>query len=285
MDEEPEMGANNGSDAAAIIAMAKSHAVFAGDEVEIAEDTRFLVVPDGATLMPVDHLHAVPRAMDGTASFWMPQGLIDYVEHAGKDRAVCYVSASDVRPPSITAVIDHHGDLSPQWGRHRAVYTARQSAKFNAWTALNRKPMTQEALAIFLEDHAEDVAAPSGAELLEIVSTLQVTANVAFKRGTRLSDGRTQLIYQEEATAKAGRGGDLTVPARITLRIPVFDGGAAVSVVAALRYRQEKEALAWHLAFLGLEDLVAAAWEAIAERVRDALDVPMFGGAPLEVRF
>lgn len=273
------------TDVGAAINLAVGHAAQAGREVSVGADTDFVVVPVGATLSDVSQLRNHPRRVKGVVNVWDAQSLAHYLHKYGIDEeSVLYVSTPAER--TMVGVIDHHSGIDPAWGQHKVQYKAKLSASFQAWYGLSGEPMTQESLAEFLEDHLVDIVTPSGMDLLEIVKTLQINSSAVFRRATRLTDGRTQILYSEDGEAKAGQSGEMTVPKEITIRVQPFEAGPQFDITVKLRYRQEKDELRWILVFTAIDKLLDEAWVGVLKGVTESLvkassNITVLYGTPL----
>lgn len=146
---------------------------------------------------------------------------------------------ADVLAGRFRAVFNHHASDAPGWGDHSATYNCPISPEWKTWTEHDGRKMGQEDFAFFIEENILDIHKPVGAEMLQIVTTLKSTKNVAFDTGVRLQDGQVQLKYHEVNNTAAGEKGELKIPEEITLGMPVFVGGAAYAVQAKFRYRIE----------------------------------------------
>ena len=73
--------------------------------------------------------------------------------------------------------------------------------------------------------------------MLEMAQSFRVTNNASFRSSKRLASGEQQFMYDETVEAKAGRSGELTVPATFVLLLAPFIGEEERQVVAKLRYR------------------------------------------------
>lgn len=145
----------------------------------------------------------------------------------------------------ITAVLDDSYGGSPGWAQHTATLQLEHDEDWVKWTRRNAQLMDQETAAEFVEDLLHTVVEPDAADLLEIVSTLQIHRQMVVGQTVRLNSGATQITYSDEDNAGAGRSetGTLTVPNRIVIRVPVFVGAAPVEFTARFRYRQQGRAL------------------------------------------
>lgn len=145
----------------------------------------------------------------------------------------------DVKHSAFRAIFNHHACDAPGWGDFTASYDCPLSPEWVTWNAHSGDRMTQEKFAFFIEENQLDIVEPVGSTMLEIVSTLKSAKNVAFDSGLRLADGRVQIKYHEENNTTAGAAGQLTIPEKIGLGIPVYIGGQAYKVEAMFRYRIE----------------------------------------------
>lgn len=135
------------------------------------------------------------------------------------------------------AIFDAHASDQPGWGELTATYDCPIAPEWNTWKGTSGKKMTQEDFAFFIEQNMIDIVKPTGGEMLQVVTTLKSTKNVAFDTGIRLSDGQVQLKYHEESKTGAGENGQLAIPEEIGLGIPVYIGAEAYAVTAKFRYR------------------------------------------------
>lgn len=148
---------------------------------------------------------------------------------------------ADIINSKFRAVFDHHASDAPGWNEHSATYDCPLSEQWKLWNAHNGKgkAKTQEDFAFFIEQNALDINQPNASEMLQIVTTLKSTKNVQFDSGLRLQDGQVQLKYHEEGKTTAGASGELKIPEKIRLGIPVYVGAAHYAVDAFFRYRIE----------------------------------------------
>ena len=135
----------------------------------------------------------------------------------------------------FTAVLDYHLENSAvaERGEHRAVFTCTPTPEWRRWTASDKKPMTQEDFARFLEDNAPDIVTPSSAAMLEIALSLEARTTGDFSQATRLDNGALSFRYSENVEARAGLNGSLEIPAvlkslLLRLSVPRFSGSKLV---------------------------------------------------------
>jgi uncharacterized protein YfdQ (DUF2303 family) len=136
-------------------------------------------------------------------------------------------------------VIDYDGPQLADRGVHRATLQLNHSPEWQTWrmAAANTKArgFTQEEFAEFLEENGVNIITPDAANLMELVTTMQVTRQVNYKRAINLADGRQQFTYMND-----GDTGAVEFPSRLVLGIPVFKGGEHYRVEIILRYRLQE---------------------------------------------
>jgi uncharacterized protein YfdQ (DUF2303 family) len=146
----------------------------------------------------------------------------------------------------------------------------RDSPEWKIWNDHNNKAMTQQQFAEFLEQHSIDISAPAApAHMMEIARDLNASTEAEFSAGLRNQDGQVRFRYTETVKASVGSG-QLAVPEKFTLDIPVFFGGADIALSALFRFRVKEGKLSlWytlvrpeeakHNAFLKARDEIAEA--------------------------
>lgn len=195
--------------------------------------TPYVVIPDGYSVKDVNHLFAQPSRA---------KGAIEYRDAPSFCRAVNLLKGPATRlygnrlAPSFYAVFNDTAPGAPGWRDHTASYACPQSVEWKLWTGSNKKQMTQEVFAQFIEDNAPDCVTPDAATMIEIARTLEAKKKVNFASGVRLSNGQNELTYEEEITGTSSKG-KIPLPEIFTIGIAVLEGGPKYAVNARLRYR------------------------------------------------
>lgn len=188
----------------------------------------------------------------------------------------------------IEAVIDYHntpilpeaGSLAgtvqrPDWCAHGITFQPQKSREWLRWNSINGKPMSQVAFALFLEDNTQDVANPKGADLLQIVNTFKVDKSVTYSKEVTLQNGNVKFTFNSESKARGI--GEMEVPERFKLSIPIFHRGVRFEFEVKFRYRVDDEGkLSLWIEMVNKELIVQAAVDNALEIVRKALDQPFF---------
>jgi uncharacterized protein YfdQ (DUF2303 family) len=161
-----------------------------------------------------------------------------------RERSIVYASLD---PAQFVAVLNEHagkelqqgGHDGANWRDHRVSYVLRHSKEWDTWMGGQKKDMTQEAFAYFIEDNLPDFRNPAGAKMLEIATNFRVKQGVSFKSNFRPQDGQVNLEYTEQNEAGGGKSGNMTIPETFTVAIPVWKGidAQAYEQEVRLRYR------------------------------------------------
>lgn len=223
---------------------------------------------------------ATPPRKTGAVAFTEHASLSRYVNHHGEPEATELWADRDAG--RIIAVLNGHlaEDDTAGWGDHRATLTLRQTPPWREWTASSGHLVDQERFANFLEDHLGDIVDPDGAHLLEVATSIQANTGAAFKSAVRLDSGEVQFRYEETVDARAGRAGELTIPARITLALAPFEGVDPYKVEARVRYRVANGALTIGVVLDRPDDVLRAAFGDIVTQVEAITDQVVLYGTP-----
>lgn len=182
---------------------------------------------------------------------------------------------------TLTAVLDYHQPTEDtlsitvngaRWGHHVATFMARPTREWSTWTNHNGKRKSQLEFAEFLEDNLADVASPPGAWIYEIARSLEASKSASFLSGIRLTDGQSQLRYEETITAKAGEKGHLEIPERFVLGLAPFEGAERFEVVARFRYRITDGKLQLWFDLLRPHKVLEAAFDAVVATAAQGLE-------------
>ena len=223
------------------------------DVAAVVEVTRGGMVPrelkPGAMYLVTD-ADGCQRVIDTDAYGWTPRrtvrdavvgdvaSLLSYLTAHGDRECGPEVWADRVRG-EVLAILDPPGDDGSAWCGHTITLRLRPSPEWTDWTASSGKLTSQEEFAELIEDRVADIVNPPGAEMLELAQSFHATNKVAFESSSFLADGQRGLEFRETVDAKAGRGGQLTVPAVFHLALRPWEGTVAFKVTARLRYRIE----------------------------------------------
>jgi uncharacterized protein YfdQ (DUF2303 family) len=237
---------------AGVIADLAVKAAAAASIMKTDDGRSFLIVPDGMKHHQITREHAVPtlRPQNVTQGVTLQavDSLVDYIDRFKTADTVLF---ANIDANSITAIIDYHVAQSgvaalpegtPQANhlKHTGTLSLPFSEEWRTWTeASNKGLMEQLAFARFLEENGGDVTAPPGGELLEVCRDLQAKRSVNFTKAVRTSSDNESFEYTDR-TDLSDRG-DIEVPTKFELHIPVYFGEETTQLFAYLRWAIDPE--------------------------------------------
>jgi uncharacterized protein YfdQ (DUF2303 family) len=195
------------------------------------------------------------------------QSLADYVE-AFHSYLVVFANDSIIK-----AVLDYHYEMEMVGNaNHTATFHLSTTAEWRAWKAISGRQMAQREFAEFIEEHLDEIHSPPPADVLTIANTLSGKRNVSFSQVNDLANGDKSLVWEEKTDAKSA--GDIRVPSKIVLRIPIYEGAeeeTTYEVTALFRYRIADGKLAYEVKLLKTERILKQAFERIVAQLETLL--------------
>lgn len=137
-------------------------------------------------------------------------------------------------------VINCNTHNGPDWGDFTCGFCLQPTKEWQVWTGYNQKPMSQAEFALFLENNADMFKEPSGADLLELVQTLEGKSNATIKSAVRLPNGQLNVSISEEITLRgvtSNQDATMELPTILKVNLMPFHGTGIYDLVARLRYR------------------------------------------------
>jgi uncharacterized protein YfdQ (DUF2303 family) len=192
--------------------------------------------------------------------------------------ATIYVDR-DPGSPSIVAVLNGHGIEGPGWGDFRVQIEFRETPQWAKWKAINGKMLAQADFAEFIEENAEDITTPSGAEMLEIATYLDATRTVNFRSGIRLPSGQIQFQNMESIEAKVSAG-QFAIPETFELGIAPFLGVPIYKVPVRFRYRLQDGKLTLGVKLQRVESMMVDILNDVVGAIERSAEVPLLEGLP-----
>lgn len=253
-------------------AFAAGQAAAPAQVIEIA-GVPHLVCHDDHTVTACAELLERPARVKARPSFFDVASFVQYVTRYRDGDTAIFV---DRATATLTAVLDYHEATvlsnGARWTSHVATFKARSTPEWMTWTTASGKRKSQLEFAEFLEDNLADIASPPGAEIYEIARSLEAAKSASFLSGVRLTDGQSQLRYEETITAKAGERGHLEIPERFTLGLAPFEGAERFEVVARFRYRITDGKLQLWFDLLRPHKVLEAAFDAVVATAAQGLE-------------
>lgn len=178
---------------------------------------------------------------------------------------------ADNQQNQICGIIDYHSHDTPRWLSHTCTLQLRLSTEFKTWKGSNEKQMSQADMALFIEDNYPDVVVtgegmPSAATMMEVARTFQANETSMFEGAVRLDNGDVRMAYRKETQATAGAG-QIVVPDRFAIAIPVYEGMPDVQIRARLRYRISSGKLSLWYSLWRLDEVLMGAFHEVLETV------------------
>ena len=103
--------------------------------------------------------------------------------------------------------------------------------------------------------------------MLEIAQGLIGNRGVTWESGKRLANGQVRFEYKEEIQARTTKG-EIQVPERIMIHVPIFKGSQPIALNAAFRWRLSREGQVTFM-FKVLQPNLAV--QAAANQIRDVV--------------
>lgn len=250
-----------------------------------------VIVPAG---YGVKELELPPERVANGRTFSDVESFATYVNRFKYDGTLLFAKITDTNC-EITAHLDYHNKTflegyaaGRDWSSHRAILTCVLTKEWATWMkhngpkGNNGEAFSQTQFAQFLEDNERVFQSPSGADLLELVTTLEGKNNVRFNTAVRLSNGKAKLDYEEDVELRGGVGtGQIEVPTQLICKIIPFENGPEpYEVRSRLRYRvANRQIVFWYETItphLVLRDAAKAVLDAVREKVPA---VPLMIGA------
>lgn len=249
-----------------------------------------VTMPNTVTIETVDMSPwaPTPARRQGLVSLGTGASLERYVADQRIPGTVLYADESQRR---IVAVIDDHEATNPPgpaddhgqagWGEHRATLTLQHSPEWKHWASLDGKLVGQEAFAEHIQEGIDDILEPDAAQLLELAQTFRATTKGTFGSSKMLDSGQVQFTYHEELKATGGEKSNITIPARIGVGVPVFDGAdTADRLDARFRFRLRDGELLLGYKLQRPHLVVRQAWQDVIAGLERGLDVAVLWGSP-----
>ena len=245
--------------------------------IEMTDGRRYAFVPDNFNLEDISDPYRLPPHITQRLVVDDADSLTAYANRFSDERSVII---ADLESLTILAVLDWHSsnrDVSAFASgpcSHRAALKLRSSEEFTRWAAMENNLHGQMEFAEFLDENSTDIVDPDPAVMIEIARDLEATQGVAFKAGTRLQTGERSFRYETETHVK----GDLVVPQRFRLAIPLFFGEEPTEIEASFRFRPNPDGLKLGFVWRRVEYVRQAKFREIAYRVAEATGLPVFQG-------
>lgn len=246
--------------------------------VKGGDNREFLVLPKDYTQLEITDPHGAPAKkppfVKQSVTLQATESLIEYVNRFKSDDTVLF---ADIYQNSIAALIDYHG--APDKAAHVAHKATMQlpfSEEWKTWTGISGKMMQQLEFARFVEENGTDVKAPAGGELLDVIRDLQARRNVSFVKAVRTATDNENFEFSDSTEMRTK--GDIEVPSKFLLGLPVYFGEPDVELYAFLRWKLDEGSLGLGVALHRAEHVRQAVFKQIVLAVGDKTSCPVVFG-------
>jgi uncharacterized protein YfdQ (DUF2303 family) len=255
-------------------------AAAARSELQLAPDgSAYLIHPEGTHIAKFPAVNPVLPVFIATTKRFLD--VVSFGEYATCFKEEGSVMLCDVTAREIDAVLDYHtggigADKHPRRCAHHAILQPQLSVEWKAWDKINERLQSQHDFGEFLEENAVDITSPDAASILEIVMGLQVKKVIDHDSAINLGNGMTQFRYSEEGSTKV-KNKEITVPAKITVYIPVFVSGSRREIEVLFRYRADGGSLKFMVKIVRKEQILLDAFQQIVGEASEAAGLgPLF---------
>jgi uncharacterized protein YfdQ (DUF2303 family) len=173
-----------------------------------------------------------------------------YARHADDDSEVF----ADLNSAAVLAVLDAHHSVhsdfmeegGARWQQHHLTLALRLTEPWKTWLEHDRKFMSQQAFAEFLEDNYRDLdpdGAVKAADLLEAAQQFEAVVKVEYGSGSRLQSGDVTIRRIETTEQGSGKKGYVQFPEEMDLLLKPYEDCEDTSLAARLRYRVTPDGL------------------------------------------
>ncbi len=256
-----------------------------GSSIEADKPNEVVVIPADYRVEALEKLVApfakAPRRLTAKLSFSTLDSFIAYVTLFKCDATQIFIrQASAV---SVVAILDYHNSetFEASWCEHRATYAPEMTPEWQRWISGHKRQMTQTELATFLEENQQLIMTPPGAELLELVQTLEGKNDIKCNSTIRLTNGRTKLIYEEDVVLRGSTStqkGEIEFPSQLVAALPLFTGGPTYKVTCRLKYRINSAKLVFWYEMVDTHLILQDAIRGIEDRIQEKLAIaPLMG--------
>lgn len=238
-------------------------------------DRQFAFVPDGYNLKDISDPARLPDRVRQDVSVDDRASLVAFVNRFSDQDSVLF---ADFNALTISAVLDFHTSnakaIAPRAGDFVARFRLLPSEEFLRWDKMEGEMWPQAAFAEFLDENAQNISHPDPATMIEISRELEATIGATFKSKVSLESGDRAFVYETETKTK----GDLVVPKRFTLCIPLFNGEGPELLEANFRFRPQADGLLLGFVWHRVEVRRRAFFNEIAAAVAEGTGRPVFNG-------
>lgn len=242
-----------------------------------------VVVPKGydVTLPPqgaIEKWAGQPIRKTGQYAFGEADSFIRYFNEHKVDDSRIFASV-ECDEAKFWAILNFHG-AQASFNDHYARFDLSPTREWTEWMDQDNVDMTQAAFAAFLEDRTELFTDPKGADLLELVQTLEGKADVRINQAIKLQNGTIKISYDEDVQLRGvGSGqqaGTMEIPAVLNVSIQPFEGVGFYPLKARLRYTIAERKIQFRYVTINAHLVVRAIASDIVKQIAERTGVQPF---------
>lgn len=246
----------------------------------------YIAVPELWKLEDCESLMPYPRRKRAKVSLSDADGFIAYLQrHGSVDGSTIWCEADYQRGlVAYTGIINDH--CAPydaqQWRDHIANLTPAKSVEWQRWTGKDRQRFSQADFACWIEDNMGDIATakgyPTGTDMLQMATYLEIAQDSAIKSMIRLQSGGVRMEYVEDSNAETVKS--MEVFSKFALGLPVFWGGSPYMVEARLKYQLKAGRVDFWYELNRPDKVLEDAAKTLTAAIQDKTGFPIFHGKP-----
>lgn len=253
---------------------------------ELSGDKEYIAIPDGWKLEDCEKTLPTPRRKKASVVLADADSFISYLKRHGSLASATIWCEADYKSGqvSFTGIMNDHSEEvdGQQWRDHIVKLVPAKAVEWERWVASNRKPMSQLDFATFIEENLADIATapgfPSGTDMLQMATGLEIAQDSMIKSAIRLQSGGVRMEYVEDSNAETVRS--MEVFSKFALGLPVFYSGAAYMLEARLKYKLSGGKLSFWYELIRPDKVVEDAAKTITTTIQEATGFPLFHGKP-----
>lgn len=255
-------------------------------EVEYVESIPFIKLPPGYTQESLEQYFSQPVRQKRKVLLQSIDDLIQYIKTNQTDILIQGQIYIDLEQYAIKTIMDAYSrnndatETTMAWCDHVVTYFMKKSNEWMTWTAMENLNTfkSQWEFAEFIEDNIDDIVSPPGAEMLEIVKSMQAKKNVDFNSAIRMDNGSVKFDYTEEVQGTCKQS-SMDIPENFEIGIKPFEHGKTYLVKSRLRYRLTGSELKIKYIFNNTDKIVEDALNEIMVRLKEETPFDVYMGA------
>lgn len=237
------------------------------------EDGRQFIINEAGNVIFLTSRKEDPQFIAGQVQFHEGNSLAEY---AKKYAGPASIFIADIVTNCVMVKLDYHEPGKPSHNVHTAFWPMPVSEEFRIWSALNGKWLSQDQFLQHLEENFSEIVNPAPTAILDLVRDFQAVKTTVFRQATNRGNGDRVFQYTEDSQVK----GEIVIPKKITLEMPIYRGEQPVRFDAFFRTKITDGGLMLQYEFHRIEPIKQAAFRLAVTRVAEAAGmVPLYGVA------